>query len=102
MVYPVSIEEERAIVEAFNAARPNATLNANEKAVMQMIRDGNMDGLERLLQAGRAVHFLGIGDCLYYQETPLMACLNGRTNHIGQARTMRATLLMIEYGADIN
>ena len=38
-------EEERAIVGAFNAARPNVTLNANEKAVMQMISDGNVDGL---------------------------------------------------------
>ena len=43
--------DERAIIHGFNAARPNAILNANERAVLDLIADGDEFGLRHQLEA---------------------------------------------------
>ena len=88
--------------EEFDVARSNATLSANEEVVMHMIEDGNVNCLQQHLQAGGAGHFMGLGTCVYNSATPLRACLYGAMNQQGNATTMRAMLLLLEYGADIN
>ena len=93
--------DARAIVHGFNAARPNEILNANEHAVIHMVEHGDEIGLRRLLEAGRAGHWLGVGEGLS-QLTPLMSCLYRPTREAGNAKVMRVMHLMMDYGADIN
>ena len=73
--------DERAIIDGFNAARPNAILNANERAVMDLIGDGDEIGLRHQLEAGNAGHWLGRGEHMGDQETPLMNCMYGLMSH---------------------
>ena len=92
---------DRAIVDGFNAARSNNILNANEHDIIRVIKAGDEDGLRRLLEAGRAGHWLGVGEG-FSQQTPLMGCLYGPMRQGGNAKVWRVMHLMINHGADIN
>ena len=78
---PYAGADERAIVDGLNAARPNAILNHNERAVMGLIGDANIPGLRHRLEAGGAGHWLGIGKSMGDQQTPLMLCMYGLMSH---------------------
>jgi ankyrin repeat protein len=93
---------ERATVEGFNAARQNETLNANESEVMHMIWNGDTHGLYLQLTTGRKGHFLGIGDDLYNQETPMQACVYGPMSELGIGAMKSSLSMLMDYGADIN
>ena len=91
MYRPLS-QEERAVIEN----------EANERAVMERIRDGDEIGLRHLLEDRRVGHFLGIEGSLIGYETPLMACVYGRMSERGNDTVMRVMQLLLDHGADIN
>jgi ankyrin repeat protein len=93
---------ERAIVDGLNAARPNSILNYNERAVMNLVGDADIPGLRHRLEAGGAGHWLGVGESMGDQETPLMLCMYGMMSHKSNETVMGVIKLMMAHGADIN